>query len=56
MTKIRYTISLDIDEESWDLQFGTGKSAKSIREDVASYLNTIVLEQLSAIDALKEST
>jgi hypothetical protein len=53
MTKVKYTIDLDIDEESWDLQFSTGRDAKSIREDVKSYLDTVVIEQLHAIDALK---
>jgi hypothetical protein len=32
--KVKVTVTVDIDPEVWDLNYGTGTSAKAIREDV----------------------
>jgi hypothetical protein len=32
--KVKITVTVDIDPEVWDLNYGTGTSAKAIREDV----------------------
>lgn len=38
---VNVTLSLTIDADNWDLAFGTGTSAKLVREDVKSYFLNI---------------
>ena len=44
--KIKVTITLDVDTDAWTLNYGV-EGAKKIREDVKTYVFTLVHDQMS---------
>lgn len=52
--RVTVKVSVDIDPESWDLNYGTGSDRVTIGRDVRRYINHIVHEQLNASGVLKE--
>jgi hypothetical protein len=50
--KVKITLTVDIDPAAWDLNYGTGTSAKDIREDVKSHCEGTVLQHLDDLGLL----
>lgn len=36
--KVRMIVTLEVDPEKWDSNYGTGSEAKKVREDVVSWV------------------
>ena len=52
--KIRFTTTVDIDREDWDMNYGTADfTPAEFREDVQGYLLNVVQEQLRSVGVLK---
>ena len=51
--RVKITLTVNIDPDAWDLNYGTGTSAKAIREDVQTYIETTVRGQLEHVGLLK---
>ena len=54
--KVRVCVTVDIDPEAWDMNYGTGTDPATVREDVKTYLEYTVHDQLSIVGVLKEGT
>jgi len=50
--KVRIEMTVDIDEESWAVNYGVEDS--EVRQDVKDYCEWTVLEQLAAVGVLTE--
>lgn len=40
--KVTLSVTIEVDPEAWDLAYGTGTSAKEIRDDVRSYYINVI--------------
>jgi hypothetical protein len=50
--KVKITFTVDIDPEVWDLNYGTGTSAKAIREDVQNSAEDAIQSHFEQIGVL----
>lgn len=50
--KVRITLTVDIDPEAWDMNYGTGTDPAAVRADVKTYVEGTVHEQLRQVDVL----
>ena len=51
--KVKITLTVNINPDAWDLNYGTGTTAKAIREDVRVYVETTVHGQLEHVGVLE---
>lgn len=51
--KVRVTMTVDIDPEAWDLNYGTGTDAAAVREDVRTYIENGARDQLETVGVLR---
>jgi hypothetical protein len=47
-------VTVDVDPEAWDMNYGTGTDPKTVRDDVREYVFHTVHEQLRNVDVLTE--
>ena len=52
--KVRVTITVDVDPERWNANYGTGTDPKDVREDVKRYVEGTVDSQLRMVGVLVE--
>jgi hypothetical protein len=50
--RISVTLSLDVDPEAWDLEYGTGTAAKDVRADVQAHVRGTVHEHFRELGVL----
>lgn len=44
--EIQLSVSIQLDPESWDLVYGTGVEEDDVREDVSTYVETLIHESV----------
>jgi hypothetical protein len=47
--KVRVEVTLEVDPEVWDLNYGTGTEARFVREDVKSYVQNMVADHFTEL-------
>jgi hypothetical protein len=52
--RVAVPISVDIDPEAWSRNYGTAGRMAEIREDVKSYVESLVQEHLDSLGLLME--
>lgn len=54
MAKVRFEITVDIDPEAWNENFGLDAVTGNFRAEVRGYLESMVLSQLDQIGVLRD--
>jgi hypothetical protein len=53
---VSVTVSVRIDREVWDANYGTGTGDAEVRADVKAYVENLVTEQLREVGVLAETS
>ena len=50
--KVRISLTVEVDAEGWDMDYGTGTSAKAVREDVQAWVVNTILQSNDNLTAV----